>query len=127
MNSTTATVITDVAVLATLAAFHVPPLVTTWLEFSLQSLIVVLERVFYKTVGVNPDVGQSWKTYATSVLSFSAVSILFLLSATADSAMATNGHGNEECSTRAFLEYRGFLYYQYKLAELFGRVNRWVS
>ncbi|GAA3290777.1 potassium-transporting ATPase subunit KdpA [Dactylosporangium vinaceum] len=37
-----------------------------------------VERVLYRTVGVNPDGEQSWGVYARSVLAFSAVSILVL-------------------------------------------------
>jgi potassium-transporting ATPase potassium-binding subunit len=37
-----------------------------------------VERVVYRTIGVNPDGEQSWATYARSVLAFSVVSLLFL-------------------------------------------------
>jgi potassium-transporting ATPase potassium-binding subunit len=37
-----------------------------------------VERVIYKTIGVNPEGEQSWVTYARSVLAFSVISILFL-------------------------------------------------
>src|SRR5690349_12972872 len=37
-----------------------------------------VERVLYRTIGVNPDGEQSWSVYARSVLAFSAVSVLFL-------------------------------------------------
>jgi potassium-transporting ATPase potassium-binding subunit len=37
-----------------------------------------VERLIYRTVGVNADAEQSWGVYARSVLAFSAVSILFL-------------------------------------------------
>src|SRR5262245_34539940 len=37
-----------------------------------------VERLVYRTVGVDADAEQSWGVYARSVLAFSAVSILFL-------------------------------------------------
>jgi K+-transporting ATPase ATPase A chain len=37
-----------------------------------------VERVVYRTIGVNPDGEQSWATYARSVLAFSVVGLLFL-------------------------------------------------
>ncbi|HEV8529274.1 MAG TPA: potassium-transporting ATPase subunit KdpA, partial [Actinomycetes bacterium] len=37
-----------------------------------------VERLIYRTVGVNADAEQSWGVYARSVLAFSAISILFL-------------------------------------------------
>lgn len=37
-----------------------------------------IERLVYKTIGVQPQVEQTWGIYARSVLAFSAVSILFL-------------------------------------------------
>jgi potassium-transporting ATPase potassium-binding subunit len=37
-----------------------------------------VERVVYKTIGVNPDGEQPWGVYARSVLAFSAISILVL-------------------------------------------------
>src|SRR5450432_4838422 len=36
------------------------------------------ERGIYRLIGVDPEAEQSWPAYARSVLSFSAVSILFL-------------------------------------------------
>ena len=39
---------------------------------------LVVERVMYRLIGVNPDGEQTWSVYARSVLAFSAVSILFL-------------------------------------------------
>jgi K+-transporting ATPase ATPase A chain len=39
---------------------------------------LVVERVMYRAIGVNPDGEQSWSVYARSVLAFSVVSILFL-------------------------------------------------
>ena len=77
MSTTTATVLTDLAVIATLAAIFVP-LGDYMARVFTQKSHSRVERYFYKTVGVNPDAQQPWKTYATSVLSFSAVSILFL-------------------------------------------------
>ncbi|MEU8240305.1 potassium-transporting ATPase subunit KdpA [Actinoplanes missouriensis] len=38
----------------------------------------VVERVVFRTVGVDPAAGQTWGVYARSVLAFSAVSLLFL-------------------------------------------------
>jgi len=77
MNATTATVLTDIAVVAALAAVHVPLGDYMARVFTSKSHSRA-ERLFYRTVGVNPETQQSWKTYATSLLSFSAVSILFL-------------------------------------------------
>jgi potassium-transporting ATPase potassium-binding subunit len=37
-----------------------------------------VERVIYRTIGVNPAGEQSWRAYARSVLAFSVISILFL-------------------------------------------------
>jgi potassium-transporting ATPase potassium-binding subunit len=37
-----------------------------------------VERVIYRTVGVNPEGEQSWGVYARSVLAFSLISVLFL-------------------------------------------------
>ena len=77
MNATTAAVLTDVALVVALAAAHVPLGNYIARVFARKSHSRA-ERLFYRTVGVNPQTQQSWKTYATSLLSFSAVSILFL-------------------------------------------------
>lgn len=77
MNATTAAALTDIALIAALAAAHVPLGNYMARVFTGQSHSRA-ERLFYRTVGVNPQTQQSWKTYATSLLSFSAVSILFL-------------------------------------------------
>jgi potassium-transporting ATPase potassium-binding subunit len=37
-----------------------------------------LENVVYRLIGVNPDAEQSWRRYASSVLWFSAVSMVFI-------------------------------------------------
>jgi potassium-transporting ATPase potassium-binding subunit len=37
-----------------------------------------IERFLYRLMGANPNAEQTWKTYARSVLAFSAVSVLFL-------------------------------------------------
>jgi K+-transporting ATPase ATPase A chain len=37
-----------------------------------------LETVVYRMIGVNPDAEQSWRRYASSVMWFSAVSLLFI-------------------------------------------------
>jgi potassium-transporting ATPase potassium-binding subunit len=37
-----------------------------------------LEKLFYRLMGARPDDGQRWMKYSTSVLAFSAVSVLFL-------------------------------------------------
>jgi K+-transporting ATPase ATPase A chain len=37
-----------------------------------------IERFLYRLMGANPDAEQTWKTYARSVLAFSAVSVVFL-------------------------------------------------
>jgi K+-transporting ATPase ATPase A chain len=36
------------------------------------------EKFIYRLIGANPDAEQTWKTYARSVLAFSAVSVVFL-------------------------------------------------
>jgi K+-transporting ATPase ATPase A chain len=36
------------------------------------------ERIIYRAMGVNPEADQKWSTYLRGVLSFSAVSVLFL-------------------------------------------------
>lgn len=77
MNATTATALTDIAVVATLAALHVP-LGNYMARVFTAKTHSRIERLFYKAVGVNPEMEQSWKIYATSLLSFSAISVLFL-------------------------------------------------
>ena len=37
-----------------------------------------VERSFYRAIGVRPEANQHWTKYAASVLSFSAVSIIFV-------------------------------------------------
>ena len=37
-----------------------------------------LERVLYRLIGAQPDDRQRWMKYPTSVLAFSAISVLFL-------------------------------------------------
>jgi K+-transporting ATPase ATPase A chain len=37
-----------------------------------------IERVLYRTVGVNPDGGQSWQAYLRAVLLFSAAGVALL-------------------------------------------------
>ena len=37
-----------------------------------------IEGVFYRVLGVNPDAEQSWRRYATAVLWFSVISMVFV-------------------------------------------------
>ncbi|HEY2794612.1 MAG TPA: potassium-transporting ATPase subunit KdpA [Micromonosporaceae bacterium] len=77
MSSTTAGILFIVALVAALVAAYKPVgdymyAVVTGTKHSR------VERGIYRTIGVNPEVEQSWGVYARSVLAFSAIGILFL-------------------------------------------------
>ena len=79
MNTTTAALVLVVAVVAVLAAVHVPFGDYMARVYS-SPRHTRMERGVYRLVGVDPRRQQTWGVYARSVLAFSAVSILFLYS-----------------------------------------------
>ena len=60
-----------------------------------------VEGVFYRVLGVNPDAEQSWRRYATSLLWFSVISMVFVYLVTAVAAApAAEPRAASRASTR---------------------------
>ncbi|MDY0113217.1 MAG: potassium-transporting ATPase subunit KdpA [Corynebacterium sp.] len=64
-------------VMAALAAFYLPLGGYMGRVFTTDRHLAS-ERVFYRAIGVRPDVKQHWSKYAAGVLSFSAISVIFV-------------------------------------------------
>ncbi|MFI9407449.1 potassium-transporting ATPase subunit KdpA [Nocardia sp. NPDC052316] len=77
MNTTTAGIAFAASLVIALALVHVPLGDYMYRVYN-NTEHSRAERVIYKTIGVQPEVEQTWGVYARSVLAFSAVSILFL-------------------------------------------------
>src|SRR5215469_17804613 len=77
MNNTTAGVIFIASLIVALALSY-KPLGDYMYRVVTPTRHARVERVIYRTIGVNPDGEQSWGVYARSVLAFSVISILFL-------------------------------------------------
>ena len=77
MSATTAGIIFLVALVAALAAIHVPFGDYMYRVYTSEKHLRA-ERVIYRVIGADPKSEQSWAAYARSMLAFSAVSILFL-------------------------------------------------
>ncbi|MEU8900865.1 potassium-transporting ATPase subunit KdpA [Nocardia sp. NPDC048505] len=77
MNTTTAGIVFIVSLVLALALVHVPLGDYMYRVFQ-ASKHSRAERLIYKTIGVQPEVEQTWPVYARSVLAFSAVGLLFL-------------------------------------------------
>ncbi|MGH3542264.1 MAG: potassium-transporting ATPase subunit KdpA, partial [Mycobacterium sp.] len=79
MSSTTAGLLFLTLLVVALAVVHVPLGDYMYRVYS-SDKHSGSERFIYRLIGANPKSGQTWATYARSVLAFSAVSILFLFS-----------------------------------------------
>jgi K+-transporting ATPase ATPase A chain len=77
MNTTTAGILFVASLVAALALTY-RPLGDYIARVFTGGLHLRAERVIYRLTGVDPDREQTWPIYARSVLSFSAVSVLFL-------------------------------------------------
>jgi potassium-transporting ATPase potassium-binding subunit len=77
VSTTTAGIIFLVALVAALAAIHVPFGDYMYRVYTSEKHLRA-ERVIYRVIGADPKSEQSWAAYARSMLAFSAVSILFL-------------------------------------------------
>ncbi|WP_019930027.1 potassium-transporting ATPase subunit KdpA [Nocardia sp. BMG111209] len=77
MNTTTAGIVFVAALIIALVLVHLPLGDYMYRVYS-GTRHSRAERVIYKAIGVQPDVGQPWAVYARSALAFSAVGVLFL-------------------------------------------------
>ncbi|ASF12565.1 potassium-transporting ATPase A chain [Nocardia brasiliensis NBRC 14402] len=77
MNTTTAGIAFVASLIIALALVHVPLGDYMFRVYNGRKHSRA-ERVIYQTIGVQPEVEQTWGVYARSVLAFSAVGILFL-------------------------------------------------
>lgn len=77
MSQTTAGVLFLVSLIAAIVAVHVPLGDYMYRVYSSERHSRT-ERFVYRLIGADPDAEQTWRTYARSVLAFSAVSIVFL-------------------------------------------------
>ncbi|BBZ41214.1 potassium-transporting ATPase subunit KdpA [Mycobacterium conspicuum] len=77
MNSTAAGLVFLALLILALAAVHVPLGDYMFRVYSSQKHSRA-EKFIYRLIGASPDAEQTWKTYARSVLAFSAVSVVFL-------------------------------------------------
>ena len=77
MSSTAAGLLAAVALVAVLAVTHVPLGDYMAGVFGSRRHLRA-ERAIYRVVRVDPDADQRWGVYAVSMLSFSAVCVLFL-------------------------------------------------
>jgi potassium-transporting ATPase potassium-binding subunit len=77
MSGTTAGLIFLTLLIVALAAAHVPLGDYMYRVYSSQKHSRT-ERFIYRLIGADPKAEQTWKTYARSLLAFSAVSVVFL-------------------------------------------------
>jgi len=77
MSELTSTLLTDLALIA-LLGISIVPLGNYMAKVFQSEKVGWLEKRFYSSIGINARASQSWKGYATSLLSFSGISILFL-------------------------------------------------
>ncbi|GBG39346.1 potassium-transporting ATPase subunit KdpA [Mycobacterium montefiorense] len=77
MSGTAAGVVFLALMIVALAVVHVPLGDYMYRVYSAQKHSRT-EKFIYRLIGANPDSEQTWKTYARSVLAFSAVSVVFL-------------------------------------------------
>ena len=77
MSGTAAGVIFLALLILALAAVHVPLGDYMYRVYSAQKHSRA-EKFIYRLIGADPESEQTWKTYARSVLAFSAVSVVFL-------------------------------------------------
>ena len=77
MNDTWSGVIFVLTLIAALALVH-KPLGDFLARILSGGKHLAVEKVVYRAGGIDPDAEQSWRIYLRSVLSFSAVSVLFL-------------------------------------------------
>ncbi|OBA57510.1 K+-transporting ATPase subunit A [Mycobacterium sp. 1100029.7] len=77
MSSTAAGVLFLVLLIVALAVVHVPLGDYMYRVYSSQTHSRP-EKFIYRLIGADPNAEQTWKTYARSVLAFSAVSVVFL-------------------------------------------------
>jgi K+-transporting ATPase ATPase A chain len=77
MSGTAAGLVFLALLILALAAVHVPLGDYMYRVYSAKKHSRT-ERFIYRLIGASPDAEQTWKTYARSVLAFSAVSVIFL-------------------------------------------------
>jgi potassium-transporting ATPase potassium-binding subunit len=77
MSSTAAGVVFLALLIVALVAVHVPLGDYMYRVYSSEKHSRT-ERFIYRLIGANPHAEQTWKTYARSLLAFSAVSVVFL-------------------------------------------------
>ncbi|OBJ50256.1 potassium-transporting ATPase subunit KdpA [Mycobacterium asiaticum] len=77
MSQTTAGVLFLASLIAAIVAVHVPLGDYMYRVYSSEKHSRT-ERFLYRLIGADPDAEQTWRTYARSVLAFSAVSVIFL-------------------------------------------------
>ncbi|OBK29744.1 K+-transporting ATPase subunit A [Mycobacterium asiaticum] len=77
MSQTTAGVLFLTSLVAAIVAVHVPLGDYMYRVYSSEKHSRI-ERFIYRLIGADPDAEQTWRTYARSVLAFSAVGVVFL-------------------------------------------------
>ncbi len=77
MSGTAAGLVFLALLVTALAAVHVPLGDYMYRVYSSQKHSRT-EKFIYRLIGANPEAEQNWKTYARSLLAFSAVSVIFL-------------------------------------------------
>ena len=77
MSGTAAGLVFLALLILALAAVHVPLGDYMYRVYSAKKHSRT-ERFIYRLIGASPDAEQTWKTYARSLLAFSAVSVIFL-------------------------------------------------
>lgn len=84
-------------VMAALAAFYFPLGTYLGRVFTTEHHLGA-ERLFYRTIGVRPNAKQHWSKYCASVLSFSAISIIFVYLLQRTQQWLPLSHGKEPVS-----------------------------
>ena len=77
-----------------------------------------LERAIYRIVGVQPADHQRWTKYLSSLLAFSAVSVLFLYALLLFASIFAGAVGPQRNDTGISVQYGHFVYDKHELAEL---------
>ena len=76
------------------------------------------EKVLYRLIGAQPDDRQRWMKYATSVLAFSAISVLFLYGLLLVQTRLPEPWGHKGYDACAGVQHRNLVRHQHQLAEL---------
>ena len=117
MSDTLGGLLTIALLLALLAAVYVP-LGDYMARVCTSTTHLRVERAVYRLSGVNPAAEQGARSYATSVVGFSLVSVVVLMADPARPGRTADGPRPSGRPVLDVLQHRGLLRHQHQLAVL---------